>query len=218
MAKNLRYFETNAEYQAANLVFPSVSYVEDIDKVIYEPREIFKGKWLATYSNSTTRSATCDASSAITQYEIVAANCVEVEIGDCVTSIGYGAFWGFTGLTSINIPNSVTSIGQKAFNYCSSITSIDIPSGVTTIDTSTFNFCSGLTSIDIPSGVTSIGMYAFNGCISLTSVTVNATTPPTLGLFAGIPNCPIYVPSQSVEAYKTAQGWSDYASRIYPIS
>ena len=33
-----------------------------------------------------------------------------------VTSIGYGAFWGCSGLTSITIPNSVTSIGSRAFD------------------------------------------------------------------------------------------------------
>ena len=35
-----------------------------------------------------------------------------------VTSIGYGAFSGCTGLTSITIPNSVTNIGDYAFNEC----------------------------------------------------------------------------------------------------
>ena len=35
-----------------------------------------------------------------------------------VTSIGYGAFKGCPGLTSITIPNSVTSIGDYAFNGC----------------------------------------------------------------------------------------------------
>ena len=35
-----------------------------------------------------------------------------------VTSIGESAFYGCTGLTSVNIPNSVTSIGGSAFYYC----------------------------------------------------------------------------------------------------
>ena len=35
-----------------------------------------------------------------------------------VTSIGYGAFLGCSGLTSITIPNSITNIGESAFQVC----------------------------------------------------------------------------------------------------
>ena len=95
-----------------------------------------------------------------------------VTIPDGVTSIGYGAFFGCSSLTSITIPDSVTSIGRSAFKGCSSLTSITIPDGVTSINNNTFHFCSSLTSITIPDSVTSIGEYAFASCESLTSISI----------------------------------------------
>ncbi len=35
--------------------------------------------------------------------------------------------------------------------------------------------------------------------------------------FVDTNDCPIFVPEESVNAYKEANGWSQYASRIYPI-
>ena len=111
-----------------------------------------------------------------------------------------------------------TSIGDEAFYDCNSLKSIDIPDSVTTISNSAFTYCNGLTSIDIPDSVTSIGDSAFGGCVGITSVTVNAVVPPTLGYTVfDYGECPIYVPSDSVDAYKAATNWSDYASRIQAI-
>ena len=140
-------------------------------------------------------------------------------IGSGVTSIGGTAFYNCSGLTSFSIPNSVTSIGNQAFVYCSGLTSIDIPSSVASIGNDAFNSCSGLTTCTIGSGVTSIGNQAFYQCSGLTSITVETTTPPTLGsyAFSNTNNCPIYVPCESVNSYKSASGWSIYASRIYGI-
>ena len=41
-----------------------------------------------------------------------------------VTSIGHHAFYGCSGLTSIEIPNSVSVIGSDAFSGCSGLTSL----------------------------------------------------------------------------------------------
>ncbi len=89
-----------------------------------------------------------------------------------VTSIGFDAFGGCTGLTSVVIPNSVTSIGGWAFSRCTGLTSVNIPNSVTSISIGTFRYCSGLTSIDIPNSVTKIGDYAFEDCTRLTSVNI----------------------------------------------
>ena len=72
----------------------------------------------------------------------------------------------------------------------------------------------------IGNSVTTIGGYAFLDCSKLTSITINAETPPTLNepSFDNTNNCPIYVPAGSVDVYKSASGWSEYASRIQAIA
>lgn len=193
------------------------------DTLVYSggtpPTPTFSGKWLASYSDSSTSSADCDSTSAITYGDITLTNLVSVVIGDCVTSIGEYTFNGCRSLTSIDIPSGVTSIGDYAFKDCRSLTSIVIPDSVTSIGESAFESCTGITTCTIGSGVTSIGYGAFNRCSGLTNITVNATTPPTLasGVFNNTNNCPIYVPANSVNAYKTANKWSSYASRIQAI-
>ena len=141
-----------------------------------------------------------------------------IEIPSGVTSINSNAFSICTNLTTINIPNGVTSIDNYIFSYCSKLSAVTIPSDVTQIGNSSFSNCGSLASIDIPSGVTSIGNNAFFYCTGLTSIIVNATTPATLGTNAfDYTYCAIYVPCDSVDAYKAASGWSTYASRIQAI-
>ena len=107
-------------------------------------------------------------------------------IPNSVTSIGYGAFYGCSGLTSITIPNSVTSIGRDAFRGCSGLTSVTIPNSVTSIDFETFRDCSGLTSVTIPNSVTTIDQWAFLGCSGLTSITIpNSVTSIGYSAFSG---------------------------------
>ena len=145
---------------------------------------------------------------------------VTAEMLDGITTIGNVAFYGCPSLKSVIIPNSVRSIQMSAFASCQELKSVTIPSTVTWIDGNAFYYCIALTSVTIPSSVTNIGSSAFNACSALTSVTVEATTPPTLGgsVFLNTSsNLVIYVPSESVGTYKSASGWSTYASKIQAI-
>ena len=140
-----------------------------------------------------------------------------VTIGNGVTEIGWFAFQDCTSLASVTIGNCVTSIGYAAFSYCSSLASITIPDSVTSIGEEAFYECKKLTSVTIPNSVTLIGQQAFCDCSRLQEVYCKATTPPTGGkyMFDGTPEQQkIYVPAESAKIYKSATGWSRYASNI----
>ena len=140
-----------------------------------------------------------------------------VTIPNGVTSIGYSAFSGCKSLASVTIPDSVTSIGNYAFESCSSLVSVTIPDSVTSIGNYAFYICYSLTSVTIGNGVTSIGEDAFWGCSSLAEVYCKPTTPPTGNTRMFINNASgrkIYVPNESVEAYKSTDGWSWYVDDI----
>ena len=182
----------------------------------------------------------------ISQYDTAAyqLTAVRAEIKDCVTKIDKDAFFHFENLTGVTltnslieigreafyacyglihvvIPNNVTSIGKLAFYTCRGLRDVTFGNSVTTIEASAFNLCEALTTITLPSSVTSLGDGAFNQCHDLRTVTCEATTPPTMGLAVFGDDkwlSYIYVPAESVNAYKAADGWKDYASLIKPIN
>ena len=141
-----------------------------------------------------------------------------VTIPNGVTRIEGSTFASCYILSSVTIPNSVTIIKELAFASCYGLTSIEIPNSVDSIGMSAFSICTSLSSVTIPSSVTFIDMMAFMYCDHLTTVTCEAVTPPTLGdkAFDKSPLLAhIYVPAESVSAYKSA--WSAYEAMIEAI-
>jgi len=169
-------------------------------------------------------------------------------IPDSVTSIGERAFYRWSANNQpLVIPNSVTSIGERAFyNWLSNNQPLVIPESVTTIaqfafagwsannqplvipdsvtsigERAFYNWSSNNQPLVIPDSVTSIGGRAFYNWLSVPYVEIQAITPPSLAhsnAFANQNNAPIYVPDESVDAYKTATNWGSLANRIFSIN
>lgn len=162
---------------------------------------------------------------------IFADNTDELHITSAKIGNGYellwnGVFQGGDEFTGITIPNSVREIGPYTFEY-TAIENAIIPDSVTTLTVSVpgypstgdgiFNNCVSLTSVTFGSGLTEIHRFTLQGCSALTEVTMRRATPPTISasLFADCINLQrIYVPANSVNAYKAASGWSQYANII----
>ena len=144
-----------------------------------------------------------------------------VDIPNSVQTIGNSAFRSCSALSSLTIGTGVTYIGERAFNECYGLTSLEIPDNVETIDYNAFTYCSALTSVKIGTGVTAINDGAFYGCSAMTDITIEAVNPPVLGneVFYSCPALAyIFVPEESVETYKAAEYWSEYAEKIRAIT
>ena len=122
-----------------------------------------------------------------------------------------------TELERINIPAGVKVINAFTFYYCDGITDLIIPDGVIEIGSEAFYSCVKLKNITLPNSVTKIGNNVFDWSIALENVYCKAIVPPTIGkdVFENnATNRKIHVPTASVEAYKSAEGWNNYADNI----
>jgi hypothetical protein len=122
--------------------------------------------------------------------------------------------------SSYLIPSTTTYIGYNAFDGCCGLTSISIPSSVTSIYDYAFQNCSGLTSVSIPSSVTAIGGYVFSGCSGLTSISSLSSSPVNLSTSSYVfdlinkSTCTLYVPIGSKSKYQLAVQWKDFTNIV----
>lgn len=91
------------DFEVANADGVTIYYVKTSDS---EVAVSYQGDSYSSYSNEYTGNV------------VIPASVTYNETTYSVTRIGWDAFQGCSGLTSVTIPNSVTSIGSNAFRGC----------------------------------------------------------------------------------------------------
>lgn len=127
----------------------------------------------------------------------------------------------------MNIPSNVTEIGWQSFYVGGTlggnhtIKEINIPDSVVRIGQSAFGSYYGCERLNLGSGLQQLDANALINIGTdneILTVTVRAITPPTVtGRLQFNDNNEIFVPAESVEAYKAADGWNEYTDNIKPI-
>ncbi|MDE6331642.1 MAG: leucine-rich repeat protein [Muribaculaceae bacterium] len=125
--------------------------------------------------------------------------------------------------SSVVLPEKLVFLGNNAFADCSRLSgTLNIPEGITFISHCCFSGCTLLSGIVLPESITTIEGGAFMNCYNLTSIVSHNPEPPLLRTdrydssfwfaFEGVPkdNFTVQVPEQSVEAYRSALGWSGF--------
>ena len=117
-------------------------------------------------------------------------------------------------IQKIEIESGIISVGYFAFYKCSSLTSLSVPATLKYIGLSAFEDCTSLTTLSLNEGLLIIEGSAFKNCKGITDVYCNAERVPKTDktAFDGTPieSATLYVPVNSVEAYKASQPWSDF--------
>ncbi len=124
------------------------------------------------------------------------------------------SFYQVPSLREISLPKKMTATvgGTAPFNGCSNL-KVYCAEGLLSMAYASFNNCTN-TTIVLPSTLKSIaGGALYSGSYI---IICKAETPPTIGDTVRITS--VYVPDESVAAYKAATNWSAIASKIYPLS
>lgn len=139
------------------------------------------------------------------------AGCMNTIIPNSVTSIGYQAFYGCSGLTSVAIPNSVTSIGYQAFGYCNSMTDIytyiEDPSSVWLYSNVFFKVPTSTCILHVPGGTAELYRAAdqwsafINIFEDMTGIDNIATDHKSDGIYYNLLGQPVKNPTTGIYIY-----------------
>lgn len=137
-----------------------------------------------------------------------------------VTEVSDYMFYLCPNLKTVIFNENMTEVGTFAFSK-SGIETISLPEGITTIGSYCFEGCDIMTDLTLPSTLKFLGAYWIDDCPALNNIVCKSDLPPTIdaeyyfNLSASFTK--IYVPASSLDAYKSARGWSKYASQIEAI-
>ena len=127
---------------------------------------------------------------------------------------GYSPFYRNTSLETVRITDKETEISENEFYGCASLKSVSMGDGIDTIGKYAFSGCSALESFSFGTGLKSIGDEAFSDCTGIKKLVSKTATPPVCGPQAlddiNKWECTLYVPQESLDAYKSAAQWKEF--------
>jgi len=133
-------------------------------------------------------------------------------------------FGNVNNIVKLSLPSSIKSIPAESLYGLSLSESpyFVVPEGCTTYGNHAIGrYNCYIVTLDLPSTSEKFLGYIMYQSPNIQTIILRAMTPPavTSSTLSGIPSrVQFYVPDASVEAYKTADIWSPYASRIHPMS
>ena len=133
-------------------------------------------------------------------------------------SIGTVTF--FVNVTSFEEIRYFTNLKTiTGFKGNTKMTTITLPEGVTTLGTECFR-TARIRYLVLPSTISTLNHQCLNPVNYCSYIVFKSINPPSLNVnaFGLTSGCKIYVPDDSVNAYKTATNWTNYAARIRPMS
>lgn len=171
----------------------------------------------ATFANTSLYSVIIPSGAEIDRMAFKSTPLTSVTINEGLTTIGEECFADCKSLSSITLPSTLTVLPTSCFSGCTALSNITFNGNMTTFSANCFAYCTSLRNFVVPASVTGIGASCFEGDEDIESITFLRSTPAPLGdnatsLGSVAYTFPIYVPSQSVNAYKAE--YLNYASRI----
>ncbi|GEM_PF-1262250 len=141
-----------------------------------------------------------------------------VEIPDSYDVIQGSAFKNCISLRELKFPSGLKYIYTEAFTG-SGLESVYLPDALETIDGTAFSEMPNLRFLRLGPNVTSLGINILRDSPNVETILLEAVTPPAHGYAAlGTNAATIYVPDESLNIYKTHSSYSQYASRMKPLS